>query len=120
MSKLKGQEIFIVENEPLIAMEIVQAFHGVGALVTSTGTLKQALTLVERDGLAVAILDHELADGDSSMLYERLRARGIPFIVYSGFANRSESVAGGMVVSKPATAGTLITATEGLLSPYPS
>jgi len=72
MSKLNGREVLIVEDEPLIAMEVVQAFHKVGAFTTLTSTLKQALNLIEHDGLAVAILDHALRDGESTRLCERL------------------------------------------------
>jgi CheY-like chemotaxis protein len=64
MSKLNGREVLIVEDEPLIAMEIAQAFRKAGAFTTITSTLKQALTLVEHDGLAVAIeLSLNLGDG---------------------------------------------------------
>ena len=40
--------------------------------------------LVEHDGLSAAILDHALDDGNSSLLYARLKERGIPFVIYSG------------------------------------
>jgi DNA-binding response OmpR family regulator len=65
MSKLNGREVLIVEDETVIAMELVQAFRKAGAFST-TNTLKQALILVEHDSLAVAILDHGLRDGDST------------------------------------------------------
>ena len=42
------------------------------------------MTLVEHDGLSGAILDHSLGDGNSSLLYARLKERGIPFLIYSG------------------------------------
>ena len=52
-------------------------------------TLKEALVLVEHDGLSLAILDHALGDGDSTRLCERLRERGIPFLIYSGLLPKS-------------------------------
>jgi DNA-binding response OmpR family regulator len=85
MSKPNGREVLIVEDETLIAMELVEAFRKVGAFTTTTNTFKQALILVEHDGLAVAILDHALRDCDSTRLCERLTERGIPFVIYSGF-----------------------------------
>jgi DNA-binding response OmpR family regulator len=72
MSKLKGRDVLIVEDEPHISLEIAQAFRKAGALITITRTLKQALNLVEHDRLAVAIVDHVLRDGDSTLLRERL------------------------------------------------
>ena len=111
---LDGRSILIVEDEPLIVMDITQAFEGTGAALTTTNSLHQALVLVEHDGLAGAILDHALGDGDSTLLYERLRERGIPFIIYSGFANE-KARARAPHVSKPAAPGELVAAMEELI-----
>lgn len=69
---LKGLSILVVEDEPLIALDIAVAFEESGAHITSTNTLKHAVLLVEHDGLSGAILDHALPDGDSSILCQRL------------------------------------------------
>ena len=82
---LTGRSILIVEDEPFIVMDITQAFEDSGAELTTTNTLRHALLLVEHDGLSAAILDHALGDGKSSLLCVRLRERGIPFIIYSGY-----------------------------------
>jgi DNA-binding response OmpR family regulator len=82
---LAGRAILIVEDEPLIVMDITQAFEHTGAELTTTNTLRHALILVEHDGLSGAILDHALPDGDSSLLCTRLKERGIPFMIYSGY-----------------------------------
>ena len=70
---LTGRSILIVEDEPLIALDIVRAFESAGARVLSTATLRQALVFVESNGLSAAVLDHGLSDGDSSKLCERLK-----------------------------------------------
>src|SRR6476620_1797202 len=98
---LEGRSILIVEDEPLIVMDITQAFEGTGAALTTTNTLHHALSLVEHDGLSGAILDHALGDGDSSLLYARLRERGIPFLIYSGFNTVDGTCAGALHVNKP-------------------
>ena len=82
----------------MIAMDITQAFEGTGAAMTTTNTLHHALILVEHDGLAGAILDHALGDGDSSLLYARLKERGIPFLIYSG-STRSKARAEALCTS---------------------
>jgi DNA-binding response OmpR family regulator len=89
--KLTGHSILIVEDEPLISMDIAQAFRAAGAKITITNTLTQALVLVEHDSLTAAILDHALADGDSTRLCERLKERNIPFVIYSGFSQLPDS-----------------------------
>ena len=78
---LQGRSILIVEDEPLIAMEIVRAFESAGARVLKTSTLREALVVVEDDDLSAAVLDHGLSDGDSSKLCERLKELGIPFVL---------------------------------------
>ena len=65
---LEGRSILIVEDQPLIVMDITQEFEASGATLTSTNSLKHALLLVEHGGLSGAILDHALPDGDSSLL----------------------------------------------------
>ena len=117
MSKLNGREVLIVEDEPLIAMELIEAFRKVGAFTTTTSTLKQALILVEHDGLAAAILDHALQDGECTRLCERLTERRIPFVIYSGFDRVEGACKAGTLVEKPATGDVLVATAEGLLPP---
>ena len=75
---LKGRSILIVEDEPLIVMDITQAFEGTGAALTTTNSLHQAMVLVDHDGLSGAILDHSLGDGDSSQLTRASRSEAFP------------------------------------------
>jgi DNA-binding response OmpR family regulator len=76
---LTGHSILIVEDQPLIVMDITQALEDSGAELTTTNTLRHAMLLVEHDGLSAGILDHALDDGNSSLLYARLKERGIPW-----------------------------------------
>jgi CheY-like chemotaxis protein len=112
---LEGRSILIVEDEPLIVMDISQAFEATGAALTTTNTLKHALILVEHDGLSGAILDHALGDGDSSLLCARLKERGIPFIIYSGYVTVGGGCQGALHISKPAAEGALVAAMERLI-----
>jgi DNA-binding response OmpR family regulator len=112
---LEGRSILIVEDEPLIVMDITQAFEGTGAALTTTNSLHQATVLVEHDGLSAAILDHSLGDGDSSLLYARLRERGIPFLIYSGFSSIDGASEGALHIRKPAAPGELVAAMETLI-----
>jgi CheY-like chemotaxis protein len=114
-SPLKGRAILVVEDEPLVALDITQQFEAVGAQLTTTNTLKHALILVEHDGLAGAVLDHALGDGDSSLLCERLTERGIPFMIYSGYATVDGACKNALHISKPAADGALVAAMEWLI-----
>lgn len=104
---LVGRSILVVEDQPLIALDITQELEAAGAAVTTTNTLKHALILVEHDDLAGAILDHALSDGDSSLLCARLKERDIPFIIYSGHTTFCGACKDAVRVAKPAGNGEL-------------
>ena len=112
---LDGRSILIVEDEPLIVMDITQQFEPTGAALTTTNSLHQAMTLVEHDGLSGAILDHSLGDGNSSLLCARLTQRGIPYLIYSGHTIIEGACAGALHVNKPAARGELVAAMESLI-----
>ena len=114
---LTGRSILIVEDEPIIVMDITQALEESGAELTTTNTLRHAMLLVEHDGLSAAILDHALGDGNSSLLYARLKERGIPFLIYSGWdRDRVEGAVEGVPhITKPAPHEVLLAAVEDLI-----
>ena len=78
-------------------------------------SLKTAIERIEDDGLSAAILDHGLPDGDSTQLCERLAARSIPFVIYSGYGALDGACAKGVVVAKPAPPSVLTATVEALL-----
>jgi DNA-binding NtrC family response regulator len=112
---LTGRSILIVEDEPLIAMDLTQAFERAGARVTTSKTLRVALQLVECEGFSAAVLDHALGDGDSSQLYARLKERGIPFVLYSGFSQVEGAWHDAPFVPKPASPSVIVDTIERLL-----
>jgi DNA-binding response OmpR family regulator len=112
---LKGHSILVVEDQPLIALDLVLALEDAGAAVTSTNTLKHAVLLVEHDGLTCAILDHALRDGDCTRLCARLKQRGVPFLIYSGYKTFSGACEGAMHLEKPATESQIVTAVRRLI-----
>jgi DNA-binding response OmpR family regulator len=95
--------------------DIAQAFERAGASVTTTTTVRHALILVEHDGLSAAIMDHGLSDGDSTQLCARLKARGIPYVSYSGFDPVKGADKDAPYISKPATMETILSAVEEML-----
>ncbi len=113
---LEGRFILIVEDEPLIVLDMTSALECTGAAITSTNTLKHALLLVEHDGLAGAILDHALGDGNSSAICERLTERGVPFLIYSGYDSISGQCSGAPYLAKPATHEGLVAAVNRLIN----
>jgi DNA-binding response OmpR family regulator len=113
---LRGCSILVVENEFLIAIDIVRALEKAGANATMTTTVRHALILVQHDGLSGAIMDHALSDGDSTELCVRLKARGIPYLSYSGYEPAVGASAEAPHIMKPATMDALMSAMEELLA----
>ena len=114
-TSLAGRSILIVEDEPLIALDIVYAFEKAGAVTFSARTLAEAIDMVEHDGLSAAVLDFGLGDAHSEVICKRLAERDIPFVLHSGHTHASDACRGGAVVPKPAPADRLITTIAGLL-----
>ena len=103
----------------LIGMDIRNALETAGAYVTATTTVRHALILVEHDGLAGAIMDHALADGDSTELCTRLTARGIPYVSYSRYDPVKGASPDAPFVGKPASMSTLLSVLEKLMIDHP-
>ena len=113
---LQGFSILVVEDEPLITMDISMAFEHTGAHLTTTNTVRHAKVLVEHDGLSAAILDHALSDGECTNLCARLNDRGIPFLMYTGFEKAQEGPCKDAPhLSKPSTHADLLDAMEDLI-----
>jgi CheY-like chemotaxis protein len=113
---LRGLSILVVENELLIAMDIVNALESAGANTTMTTTARHAMILADHDGLAGAIMDHGLTDGDSTAVCARLKERGIPYISYSGYERVAGADPASPFISKPVSMNVLMTALEDLLA----
>jgi DNA-binding NtrC family response regulator len=105
---LAGRCVLIVEDEPLVALDIIQAFEAAGAQVKAARTLAEAKCFVERDGLSAAVLDFGLGDGDADWLCGRLTQRNIPFVLHSGYGHVGEACRSGIVIPKPANPTTLV------------
>lgn len=112
---LVGRCILIVEDEPLVALHIIDALKKAGAIARMTHSLREAAVLVEADDLSAAILDYRVGDSDSSLLAQRLKERGVPFLLYSGYTKFSGACSDAPRLPKPTTEAVLIATLEGLL-----
>lgn len=112
---LSGRSVLVLEDEPLIALAIVEAFRDAGASVFISHTIKDALPLADHPELSAAVLDLGLRDGGAAPVCERLTARHIPFVVYSGRNPGPAVLRGGVYLPKPSPPDALIGAVAGLL-----
>jgi CheY-like chemotaxis protein len=109
---LRGLRVLLVEDEYLSAMAIEALLLDLGCeLVGPATTLDDALSAVDKDAPDGVILDLNLRGQRSDPVAEALAARGIPFIVLSGYASgfqRLEGFGDMPQLRKPTNADTLI------------
>ena len=115
-STLSGRSILIAEDEPLIALDIAEAFKDAGATTVVTSTVHHALVLVEHDDLSAAVLDHALHGGNSSPLCQRLNERKLPFVIYSGLGKLHGACSKGAHFRKPENPKVLVSMVERLIA----
>ena len=115
-ASLTGRLILIAEDEPLIALEIMQGFEEEGARVIMARTLAEGLRAVEDPALSAAILDHALTDRDTSEICARMKKRNIPFVTYSGYDDLVGVCREGVHVNKPASMSVLVATVKSLLA----
>lgn len=101
---IREKRVLIVEDEPLIAMDIQSHFLENGWVVVGpVGSIEQALKLIDTDMPSLGILDINLHNQNSYTVAEKLQQRQIPVIFLSGEdgADRPKHLAAMTVVSKP-------------------
>ncbi|WP_202390324.1 response regulator [Tsuneonella aeria] len=95
----------IVEDEPLIAMDLKFAFEDEGADAVTASTCDQALDALDQNVFAGAVLDVNLGHGQTcERTAAELKRRGIPFVLHTGDLNRVGEFLRGLdapVLSKP-------------------
>jgi CheY-like chemotaxis protein len=111
---LAGRSILVVEDNPLVCLDITSRLEAEGATVYGASQLEKALGLADRPDLSAGVLDFDLGNVDSSLVCWKLVSRRIPFVFYTGriyTAFRQWPTT--PVVLKPASSG-LIKALAGL------
>jgi DNA-binding NtrC family response regulator len=117
---IAGLQVLLVEDEPLIALDIEMALEDANALVHGPApSVAIAHSLLDDDWpIDVAILDVNLQDSEVYPVAERLQRAGVPFVFHTGHASRSELLQrfpGCIVCRKPVSTDTLLEALEDLI-----
>jgi DNA-binding response OmpR family regulator len=110
--------VLIVEDEALIALTLEELLIDAGFdVVGVAGRLDAALAIIERDICDAAILDTNLAGVSAGPAATALRARGVPFIVVSGYlpAQQPPAFSGALSLRKPCGPEQLVQALHSLL-----
>ena len=80
---LNGLRVLLVEDEPLIELQLEGLMSGAGATVAGAGSVAAALELIAENEFDVAVLDVRLGHEDARPIAATLRALDIPYVVAS-------------------------------------
>ena len=117
---LDGIRVLVVEDEPLVALEIEITFTDAGAeVIGPCATVAAALDIAKHEALSVASLDIFLGRETTENIADILLGRGIPFFFYSGQSmpgNTGTKWPDCVHIRKPAAHGVLIRAVSALVA----
>jgi PAS domain S-box-containing protein len=83
---LRDKSIVVVEDEPLIGLDIVSTLERAGARVSGpVGTEKEAMELIERGHFDAALLDANLHGRSVDVIAATLNRRNVPFLFVTGY-----------------------------------
>ncbi|HEX7007548.1 MAG TPA: PAS domain S-box protein [Alphaproteobacteria bacterium] len=83
---LRGKRILVIEDEPLIAMEIESYLTGAGChVIGPAGTIKRATQLIADTACDAALIDANLRGHPVDELAAALTRRNIPFVFATGY-----------------------------------
>ena len=110
--------ILIVEDAPLIALNLEQLLVDAGFKIAAVaGKLEKALALIESGACDAAIVDANLDGVSAGPIAAALSARGLPFIVLSGYSSEQLQGAfpGALFLQKPCRPARLVEALNAVL-----
>jgi CheY-like chemotaxis protein len=83
-SKLSGVSILVVEDDPIIALDLGEMLTQQGALLVGPAhTVPKALELIANHMIDVAVLDYRLENDTAVTVAAPLEARHIPFLFHT-------------------------------------
>lgn len=98
--------ILVVEDEPMILMDLSFAIEDEGFAVLTASHCAEALEILENRSVSAAVLDVNLGRGETcEPIANWLEQRGIPYFLHTGDLHRQGELIeriGARVVNKPA------------------
>ena len=83
---LESRRILVVEDDYMIAQDVVEQLEGEGASVIGPApSVAMSLRLIEKAGVDAAVLDVNLGQENSFPVAQMLQDRDIPFLFSTGY-----------------------------------
>jgi DNA-binding response OmpR family regulator len=86
-ASLAGACVLIVEDEPVIALDLHAALSAAGAGIIAATNASEALQLIRRNDVSAAVLDIRLGDRDCGAVCEALFHHRLPFLFHTAHAS---------------------------------
>lgn len=118
MSAAQSKRILILEDEVLLAIEAAESIQEMGGIVIGpVHRIEAALQLLDKQRPDAALLDVNIHGHESTLVAERLRQAGIPFILTTGYGAQNKIAGSSAVIDKPYNRQQLQAALAGLFEP---
>jgi|SRR5688572_2891587 CheY-like chemotaxis protein len=115
---LRGLRILLVEDDPLIRLDLETSLEEFGAIVTAASNVAAALAALAVAMPDFAVLDFELGAESSESIAEVVQDRNVPFLYLSGYSEHDERFSrwpGVRVLAKPLSAARIARGIEDIL-----
>jgi CheY-like chemotaxis protein len=114
-AELEGLRVLVVEDDPVIALDVKATLERAGATVIGTAyRIAQALALLDAE-FDVAVLDFRLEAETAHPVAEKLVSRGISFLFYTSSRGHPKLAFPGVpILEKPSYPDALIAAVKQL------
>jgi PAS domain S-box-containing protein len=122
-SALAGKSILVVEDEPLVALDLVTKLEQAGALVAGpAGTALEAIKIIDTMHLDGVLLDGNLHGQRADAVAEVLMQKRVPFAFVTGYGRASlpRGFADVPILGKPFTESQLLRTALALVSANPN
>jgi CheY-like chemotaxis protein len=104
---MRGLRILLVEDDPLICLDLETSLVELGAVVTAASNVASAFAALAIAMPDFAVLDFDLGAETSEPVAEIAQARNLPFLYLSGYSEHDERFGrwpGIRVLAKPLSA----------------
>jgi DNA-binding response OmpR family regulator len=116
---LRGARVLVVEDDPLLLLELESILQDAGAeIVACCRDVIDGLKAIQGDGLAAAVLDVRIGRATVAPVARELAERGTPFLFYTGQVENDPALAewsDHIILSKPARPAVIVAAVALLL-----
>ena len=102
MNLPKGLRVLVVEDEPLVMLELKDMLGDLGCTVAgSAAVLERAAHLADTLAFDIAVLDVNLGGKHITPIADAIAARGLPVVFVTGYGRAAVGEQRGEIVQKP-------------------